>query len=222
MTAPVDLARLDELWSASPDRAVSCLLVTDGADVVFERNADVAVVPASVMKVVVASAALRAIEGAAVEEQVRAMLRESDNDAARAVGAEVGLGRVAAVLADAGHPVTGLVVRDATGHDRGNRVTCRLVAALLAGGDTVIAASLPVAGESGTLAHRLQGTDAAGRVRAKTGSISGVTALAGHADTPAGLLTFAHVLNGVASREQGEALHDRLALALVEGSRGPG
>jgi D-alanyl-D-alanine carboxypeptidase len=54
-----------------------------------------------------------------------------------------------------------------------------------------------VAGETGTLAERWRGTQVAGRLRAKTGSLRNVTALAGEAE-PMGALgrvTFAYVAN---------------------------
>ena len=44
--------------------------------------------------------------------------------------------------------------------------------------------ALPIAAEDGTLAHRAEG--ARGLVRAKTGSLDGVTALAGYARTERG------------------------------------
>jgi D-alanyl-D-alanine carboxypeptidase len=53
-----------------------------------------------------------------------------------------------------------------------------------------------VAGETGTLADRFEGTEAAGRMRAKTGSLRNVTALAGEIEPlPGGELTFAYVAN---------------------------
>ena len=62
--------------------------------------------------------------------------------------------------------------------------------------DTFIAA-LPEAGRSGSLADRLIGTPADGRVHAKTGSMSNVRALAGYARSASGEpLAFAFLCNG--------------------------
>ena len=55
---------------------------------------------------------------------------------------------------------------------------------------------LAVAGETGTLAERWRGTPVAGRLRAKTGSLRNVTALAGEIEPLAGgMVTFAYVAN---------------------------
>lgn len=58
--------------------------------------------------------------------------------------------------------------------------------------------SLPVAGRSGTLARRLGGTVAAGRVRAKTGTVNKVSCLAGYVDRRSGKppIIFAIIHNG--------------------------
>ena len=56
--------------------------------------------------------------------------------------------------------------------------------------------SLPIAGKDGTLRRRLSGTSAYGRLRAKTGSIDGVSALAGVVQSRNGeLLAFAVIMN---------------------------
>ncbi len=75
---------------------------------------------------------------------------------------------------------------DGSGLSRGNRVSARQIAALLesvASSDPASARayldSLAVAGAEGTLASRMKSGPAAGRVRAKTGFINGVSALSG-------------------------------------------
>ena len=77
--------------------------------------------------------------------------------------------------------------------------------------------TLPVSGESGTLANRLRDTPGAGRVWAKTGSMSQVRSLAGFIVTSAGEpLVFAFMVNGfrVPSAEIDAAM-DRALLRLI-------
>ena len=76
-----------------------------------------------------------------------------------------------------------------------------------------------MAGRSGTLSLRLAGTPLEGRLRAKTGSINGVTGLAGYLDGRRGL-SFAFVANGNFSDSAGRVLQDRL-VALLAGYPGP-
>lgn len=57
---------------------------------------------------------------------------------------------------------------------------------------------LPVAGRTGTLSSRMKGTSAEGRVSAKTGTLTGITALAGYATTAdAEELAFAVMFQGI-------------------------
>jgi D-alanyl-D-alanine carboxypeptidase/D-alanyl-D-alanine-endopeptidase (penicillin-binding protein 4) len=57
-------------------------------------------------------------------------------------------------------------------------------------------ASLPIAGQDGTLSNRMKGTPADGQVRAKTGSMTGVRTVSGYLTTTAGeLLVFAILAN---------------------------
>jgi D-alanyl-D-alanine carboxypeptidase/D-alanyl-D-alanine-endopeptidase (penicillin-binding protein 4) len=124
------------------------------------------------------------------------VLRESDNTAMELLTKELGLqdsgkgstaAGTAAVredLSSLGFPLAGFVNLDGSGLAPQDRVTCSLLLAALewAGPDGDLVADLPVAAESGTLAGRLAGTPAAKRVRAKTGTLEGVSALSGWAE----------------------------------------
>ncbi|GIT46949.1 MAG: hypothetical protein Ct9H300mP12_15340 [Acidimicrobiales bacterium] len=69
---------------------------------------------------------------------------------------------------------------------------------------------------------RFVGTAGEGRVRAKTGTLRGVTSLAGVVDTPAGRrLAFALVSNGELPYEIRD-LHEDLGLSLLPYPAGPG
>jgi serine-type D-Ala-D-Ala carboxypeptidase/endopeptidase (penicillin-binding protein 4) len=91
---------------------------------------------------------------------------------------------------------------DGSGLSRQNRTTPRDVVELLVGMDRSELAeplriSLAVAGESGTLSDRMRGTSAQGRCRAKTGTLDGVSNLAGYCTSPSGARTaFAILMSG--------------------------
>jgi len=78
--------------------------------------------------------------------------------------------------------------------------------------------TLPVAGDDGTLEERLRNTTAAGRIRAKTGTLDNVNSLSGYAETLAGQkLVFSiygnlHNLRG----RRATAVVDALCVAMVE------
>lgn len=172
---------------------------------------------------------LAAIDSPTVGELVESMLRDSDNGTAELLVKEIGVrqfndGSTAAgvraiedVLMAAGLPVSGSVVADGSGLSRDNRVRCGLLTALLAARPEQFRERLAVAGQSGTLEHRLVANSAAGRLRAKTGSLDGVAALTGYADTPAGAtLNFAFIINGLPPGESGRSLQDALIDVLLE------
>lgn len=72
-----------------------------------------------------------------------------------------------------------------------------------------------VAGTDGTLSGRMRNTAAEGRIRAKTGTISGVVTLVGYAMRPDGeVITFAFMYNGGASTAAARGLFDKMAAAL--------
>lgn len=85
---------------------------------------------------------------------------------------------------------TGLVLRDGSGLTRSNRITPIMMTRALVtfrkkSWFSTFRTSLPVAGSTnrmtgGTLSKRMRGTAGAGRVLAKTGTLTGVTALSGY------------------------------------------
>lgn len=77
--------------------------------------------------------------------------------------------------------------------------------------------ALPIAGEDGTLARRLRGTKAQGNVRAKTGTVEGVSTLAGYCTAKDGhTLCFAIMNQGIRCTSTGRNFQDRVCRALTE------
>jgi len=100
-----------------------------------------------------------------------------------------GLVAVKQALTTLGVDPTGYVLADGAGLSRHNLATPKVIAQTLrimakSPQATIYRASLPVAGVSGTLKNRLQGTPAQGIVSAKTGTISGAIGLSGYIDAP--------------------------------------
>lgn len=174
------------------------------------------------------------IDSLPVKDLVAEMLTWSDNTTAELLTKELGLqtsgsgsttAGVEAIRANTDAeqlPDEGLTIVDGSGLDRGNRLTCDLLVALLdqEGSDSLLAQGLAVAGRSGTLRTRFKGSPAEGRVRAKTGTLSDVHALAGFVDAAPGTqLTFAVILNGPIKADR--PIEDEIAVALVEYPRAP-
>ena len=176
------------------------------------------------------------LPSAAVRDIVGEMMRQSDNTTAEVLLKELGYrfggaGSSAAgatvvhdALAARNLPVSGLVMHDGSGLDRGDRVTCDLLAgALVADGRrSPLADGLAVPGMPGTLQKRfVAGVTASlkDRLRGKTGTLKGVSALSGWIDAPPGAtvgpLTFSLVANGLPKAALGPALADKVAAALA-------
>ena len=111
-------------------------------------------------------------------------------------------------------------VLDGSGLSRGDAISPQAVGRLLLAAKErpwfdSFYRSLPLAGRSGTLRKRMRGTAAAGRCRAKTGTLIGVSALAGYCRARSNReFAFALLMNGV-NVARARAAQDRIAAALA-------
>lgn len=77
--------------------------------------------------------------------------------------------------------------------------------------------SLPIAGEDGTLRKRMTGVFTAGNVRAKTGTVQGVSSLAGYCTAANGhRLAFSIINQGIQHHSNGRAFQDRVCTVLCQ------
>nr|WP_308217266.1 D-alanyl-D-alanine carboxypeptidase/D-alanyl-D-alanine-endopeptidase [Streptantibioticus silvisoli] len=142
---------------------------------------------------------------------------------------------VRSVLTKLGMPMAGTAFHDGSGLDREDRLTPDLLARLLLTAGRPghpelrpVLSGLPVAGFTGTLSDRFQSAEdtgakaggdpsgAAGLVRAKTGTLTGVNTLAGTVvDADGRLLDFAFMTSGTTDADAAMAALDRLASAVT-------
>ena len=144
----------------------------------------------------------------------------------RAATVANGLRRVTALLRYLKVPTGRIVLHDGSGLSRGTKVTARAVArallwALHQPWGVTFRKALPVAGRKGdlvggTLANRMRGTAAAGRVWAKTGTLPNVTALSGYAASKSGRI---YVFSMISNYRGGtpRPVENRLAVLLARG-----
>lgn len=161
-----------------------------------------------------------------VDALVSDMLSQSDNGTAELLVKEIGyrvagdgsttagVAAVEAAAAARGVVLDGVVVADGSGLSVAGRITCRSLTSLLDRAAPVLRTSLALAGRSGTLRNRLVGTPAAGRVWAKTGTINGISAIAGYADVASGEVIFALVGNALPVPTRSAPFQDPFVLAL--------
>lgn len=181
-----------------------------------------------------ASAQLASVSSPPVRALVESMLSRSDNDLAEALARHVAIadglpptfegGAAAVRAAVAALGVRGVVLHDASGLSTLNRITPTQlveVVALAAGEDhpelRAVVSGLPVAGFSGTLAKRFaSAAPGRGVVRAKTGTLTGVSTLAGLVlDADGRLLAFAVTAPRAPTTRRAQAALDRLLAVLA-------
>jgi D-alanyl-D-alanine carboxypeptidase/D-alanyl-D-alanine-endopeptidase (penicillin-binding protein 4) len=167
---------------------------------------------------------------------VERALTESDNDIAESLARQTAAARdrpvsftgagqaVKAELEKLGLPLTGARFTDGSGLNRRDKVSAALLTGLLTlaadpGHPELrpVLSGLPVAGFSGTLQSRYAGSaPAAGLVRAKTGTLTGVNTLAGTVvDARGRLLAFAFMAGSTSAPDAAQNALDRLSTALV-------
>jgi D-alanyl-D-alanine carboxypeptidase/D-alanyl-D-alanine-endopeptidase (penicillin-binding protein 4) len=136
---------------------------------------------------------------------------------------DAGLEEMRVFLKEAGVPASEYQLADGSGLSRTSLVTPGAMVKLL----RFMYASphrqnwlglLPVGGEDGTLRLRLRGTAAAGRIHAKTGSLTHVTALSGYAERKDGtMLAFSFLANNESvPAAEVRAVLDRVCVLMTE------
>jgi D-alanyl-D-alanine carboxypeptidase/D-alanyl-D-alanine-endopeptidase (penicillin-binding protein 4) len=142
---------------------------------------------------------LVSIESVPLEQILRFMDHESDNFTAELLLKQLGAGFgdqgssatgatvIRELFVDQQIPLAGVRIVDGSGLSRFDRLTANAVVAMLRASwldqdlREILLSALPLAGRSGTLHTRMRGTAAAGRVRAKTGTLNEASALSGYA-----------------------------------------
>ncbi|MFS0560379.1 D-alanyl-D-alanine carboxypeptidase/D-alanyl-D-alanine-endopeptidase [Terribacillus sp. 179-K 1B1 HS] len=124
-------------------------------------------------------------------------------------------------------PTEQMVIRDGSGLSHVNGITAGQLTALLINVQNepwfqAFEHSLPVGGVTermvgGTLRNRFVGTELAGKVKAKTGTLTGVSSLSGYMETKSGeRIVFSILLNGLLDEEEGPQIEDELLKIVYE------
>jgi serine-type D-Ala-D-Ala carboxypeptidase/endopeptidase (penicillin-binding protein 4) len=148
----------------------------------------------------IAAQTLKPSQNLYAELILRALGKAVPGDAARASD-EAGIEAVKAFLRTAGITADELVIADGSGLSRRDLITADATLRLLAYMSrhryaNAFRDALPVAGIDGTLSRRMKGTAAANNLRAKTGTINGVSTLSGYVTSAGGeRLAFSIMLN---------------------------
>lgn len=170
-----------------------------------------------------------------IDQILLPMLKDSDNQMAESlfyqVAAQSGIQRAghkeaadqsARLLDRIGISPENYTIADGSGLSLYNYVTAEMLVSLLRHAsndkrmyDTFLAA-LPVSGADGTLRNRMKGTSAEGTVQAKTGTVTGVSSLAGYTTATDGhRLAFAIINQGQVSARSARQFQDNICRILT-------
>ncbi|MBV8502174.1 MAG: D-alanyl-D-alanine carboxypeptidase/D-alanyl-D-alanine-endopeptidase [Paucibacter sp.] len=169
--------------------------------------------------------------GRPLAEELRGVLKESDNALTRLAFLQLGAseaqpGEATAAVADRlvrqwfaskNIPTEGLVLENGSGLSRSERVTATQLAGLLAASHDglhgpELLSTLPVAGVDGTLSHRMKGTPAEGLARMKTGTLNNAIGLAGYVPDASGRLWVVAAMVNAPQAGRGRPVLDAVAL----------
>jgi len=217
----------------------------DSGEEIYRLDPERPLIPASNMKLVTVGTALEllgadrpctgvegALPGETVGELARRILKPSDNDLAdallRALPQETGRPDLTPAQlcleawGERGVYLRGTHWADGSGLSREGMMSAEVIVDLLRFMDgsrwrQEFIGALPVAGVDGTLRRRMCAGPARGRVHAKTGTLTGVSALSGYVETVGGeRLIFSMVMNGfTCDKNRVRRMQDQVCQALV-------
>lgn len=229
-----DEGRIDDSTSGPVKRVTDPAADAARAFGTFLEGHGIKTTPPGPSKATTRAKNLAAVSSPPLSALIERMLTNSDNDIAEALARQTavatgkrasfdgGASAIAATLKKLELPLKGAEFHDGSGLDRDDRLTADLLTALLVkAGDPShpelrpVLTGLPVAGFTGTLTSRYT-NGAAGVVRAKTGTLTGVNTLAGTVvDQDGRLLAFAFLAADTTSPLAAQSALDRTATALA-------
>ncbi len=148
-------------------------------------------------------------------------LMASDAAPSRPATAKTGRQQVNRLISDLGFKTSSYYIADGSGLSLYNYVSPELEVAFLKYAYhspriyPYLYESMPIAGEDGTLGSRMKNGYARGNVHAKTGTVTGVSALAGYLTAPNGHVICFSIMNmGIRHASTGRRFQDRVCEAL--------
>lgn len=185
-----------------------------------------------------AATELASVTSRPLSQIVEEMMKESDNLFADMLFKKIGqvrFGRPGTwqkgsravrdfLIEQVGLDVERIVIMDGSGLSRYNQISPHHLVAALSwmkkqfGCASEFCASLPISGTDGTLYNRMQDASLKGKVRAKTGTMTGISTLSGYATTKEGEdLAFCIMLSGFTKKgeEYKEQIEDKICDVLV-------
>ncbi|MEU6373279.1 D-alanyl-D-alanine carboxypeptidase/D-alanyl-D-alanine-endopeptidase [Streptomyces sp. NPDC046909] len=229
-----DEGRVDDSVSGTADRAPDPALDAARKFAEFLQAEGIKTTSPGPSKATSRAKTLAEVSSPPLSALVERMLTNSDNDIAEALARQTAVATKVRADFDGGGeairaqlkklqlPVSGVSFKDGSGLNRADRLTANLLTALLVkAGDQdhpelrPVLTGLPIAGFTGTLTTRYT-NGAAGVVRAKTGTLTGVNTLAGTVvDQDGRLLAFAFLASNTTSKDAAQAALDMTATALA-------